>query len=89
MTCPSFEYLLVFYLYAAVSTVLLVTLNVRSAVLLDNTVNIIQVAQMTLSLIINIYATSIIALKAWCVSIHGIFGKHFVDRTLINDTMCA
>jgi hypothetical protein len=44
----------------------------------------IQLTHLALSLLINISATSLIALKAWCV--YGFFGKHFVNRTLIDGT---
>jgi hypothetical protein len=44
-----------------------------------------QLAHQTLSLLINIAATSIIALKAWCVCVYG----DFVDGALIDDTTRA
>jgi hypothetical protein len=47
--------------------------------------NITQVAHLTLSLLINISATSIIALKAWCVHIGRIFGKDFADFSLVDN----
>jgi hypothetical protein len=45
--------------------------------------------QLALSLLINIYATFIIALKAWCVHFDRILGKHLVDCALIDDPMRA
>ena len=40
-----------------------------------------------LSLLINIFATSIIALKAWCVHVHGVFRIQFLGCALIDDMM--
>jgi hypothetical protein len=59
----------------------------QSAGALSNTIDVAQVAHLALSLLINILATSIIALKAWCVRVDRVFRKHFVDRALINNTM--
>jgi hypothetical protein len=39
-----------------------------------NMMDFFQVAHLALSLLINISATSIIALKAWCVRVGGVFG---------------
>jgi hypothetical protein len=80
MACPSFEHRLVIYLSKVVMDVIQIMSNdpllINHLMLLDN---VITVTQLMLSLIINIYATSIIALKTWCVCVHGIFGKRFVD----------
>jgi hypothetical protein len=50
--------------------------------------DIAQVVPLTLSLFINIFATSIIARKAWYVRVHGVFGKYIVDCILVGDTTC-
>jgi hypothetical protein len=44
---------------------------------------------LALSLLINIYATSVIAFKAWCVHFDRVTGKYFTDCALIDNTMCA
>jgi hypothetical protein len=86
MTRLSFEHLLVIYL---------ITVVVRAMQVITNDdqfffpLVVTQVTHMTLSLIINIYATSIVALKAWCARVHRVFRKHFVDRGLIENTTCA
>jgi len=53
--------------------------------MLDGTV----LTHLVLSLSINIYATSIIALKAWCVHFDRVTGTHFTNCALIDDTMRA
>jgi hypothetical protein len=90
MACPSPEHPLVIYLIMVVVTTIQVIdsdvqLLYRLARIGANT----EVTQLALSLTINIYATSIIALKAWCVCFHGISGNNFVDRASIDDTTCA
>jgi hypothetical protein len=44
-----------------------------------------QLTHQSLSLFINIFATSLIALKAWCVCVDSVFGKQIVDYALIDD----
>jgi hypothetical protein len=79
VTCPSFEYILVIYLIIVVGGAIDIFFS-RGAVQVYITLNIIlslsQVAQVVLSLLINIFATSITALKAWCVRVRGVFAKH-------------
>ena len=58
--------------------------NTQSLIHLLWLLNITQVAHLAFSLSINIYATSVIALKAWCVHVDGVFEKHFVDFALID-----
>ena len=41
--------------------------------LMDNILKITQMATLTFSVLINIFATSIIALKAWCARAFGVF----------------
>jgi hypothetical protein len=79
VTCPSFEHILVIYLIIVVAGAIDIFFS-RGAVQVYITLNIIlsfsQVAQVVLSLLINIFATSITALKAWCVRVRGVFAKH-------------
>jgi hypothetical protein len=76
----SLEHLLVIYLSGIVmTTIQIITTDSLLFSRLVKPDNITIVIQVVFSLIINIYATSIIALKAWCVRVHGIFGNHFVD----------
>jgi hypothetical protein len=86
MTCPSFEHILVVYLMTVVVRAIMLTSKDTQLFQINN---ITQMAYLSLSLLINIYATSIIALKAWCVRVDDVFGKHLVDRALIDDTTCA
>jgi hypothetical protein len=80
MTCPSFEYTPVIYLMTvAVRAASLITKDgVPTQTLLSHMVKGTQLAYQTLSLLINIYATSIIALKAWCVCVDSVFGTHLL-----------
>jgi hypothetical protein len=52
---------------------------------LNHVVTGTQLTHQSLSLFINIFATSLIALKAWCVRVDGVFGKQIVDYALIDD----
>ena len=46
-----------------------------------------QIANLALSLLANISATSIMAVKAWCVpESMAMSFDHFVDNTLVDDT---
>jgi hypothetical protein len=83
MTCPSFEHNLAIYLMMVTATVirlLLVSKNEDNGIpfTVYHMIDIGQVAHLTLSLLTNIFATSIIALKTWCVRVYGGFGKYFV-----------
>ena len=75
MTCPFFEHIPVIYLM----TIVLRTIelfshgNTQRILFLINIINITQVAHLAFSLSINIYATSIIALKAWYVHVDSVF----------------
>jgi hypothetical protein len=91
MACPSFEHIVIYLITIAMRAIelSLVLKNIPLLLHLTRFTTITQVAHMGLSLIINIYATSIIALKAWCVRVHRVFRKHFVDRALIDNTTCA
>jgi hypothetical protein len=44
---------------------------------------------LALSLLINIYATSIIGLKAWCVHFNRVTGNPFTDCAMIDGSMHA
>jgi hypothetical protein len=50
-------------------------------------IDVTQVAHQTFSLLTNIFATSIIALKAWCVCVDCVFGNF--DFILIDDMLCT
>jgi len=79
MTCPSFEHFPVIYLMAvAVRAALLMPEdNVRMHnALLTRMVDVTQVAHQAFSLLTNMLATSIIALKAWCVYLASVLAKH-------------
>jgi uncharacterized protein YybS (DUF2232 family) len=93
MTCSSFEHNLVIYLMmVAASAIQILSLSKHEDkifIIATHIDTITQVAHLTLSLLINIFATSIIALKAWCVRIYGVVGKYFVDCALIDDAMCT
>ena len=75
MTCPSFEHNPVIYL----TTVVLRAIEqfsyekIQRINLLIDMMGITQVAHLAFS---NIHATSIIALKAWCVHADGVFEKN-------------
>jgi hypothetical protein len=77
MTCPSFEHNLVIYLMTVAERAIQLLLaskheNIPMETTLGHMINITQVAHLTLSLLINIFATSIITLKAWCVRVYGV-----------------
>jgi hypothetical protein len=67
MTCPSLEHIPVIYLMIVVLDVIesLGRGEARIDNLLNSISNAIELAYMSFSLLINISATSIIALKAW------------------------
>jgi hypothetical protein len=79
MTCPSFEHFPVIYLMAvAVRAALLIPENdvwMHNA-LLTRMMDVTQVAHQAFSLLTNMLATSIIALKAWCVYVDGVLASY-------------
>jgi hypothetical protein len=79
MTCPSFEHNLVIYLMTLVERAIQLSLaskheNIPMETTLGYMINITQVAHLGLSSLINIFATSIITLKAWYVRVYGALG---------------
>ena len=88
---PSLRHIPVIYLMMVAVTAVVripesgVNLPVRLINILADTL----LTHLALSLLINIYATSIITLKAWCVSSNRVIGKHFTDCALIDDTVHA
>ena len=87
MTCLSLEHFLVVYLITvALRVAIVISPDGPHHILFVTMIDGTQLTHMTLSLLINISATSIIALKAWCVRIYGAFEKHIVDCGLIDDT---
>jgi hypothetical protein len=86
MTCPSLEHDLVIYLMTIAGRAIQILFvfkleEVQNILIVSHMITITQVAHLTLSLLINIFATSIIALKAWCVH-SGVFGKYFLEVRL-------
>ena len=82
MICPPFEHILVIYLITATAGIIqFITYNltgqerVRFYFLIGRS----KAAFLTFSLLINISATSVIALKAWCAHFDRVLRKHFVD----------
>jgi hypothetical protein len=77
MTCP-FEHIPVLYLMTVVLRAIQLfsfSGEIQRIHFLIDIMSITQVAHLAFSLSINIYATSIIALKAWCVHVDGILEK--------------
>jgi hypothetical protein len=58
-----------------------------SAAFLARMLNDIILTHLALSLLINIYATSIITLKAWCVHFDRVTGKLYTHCALVDHTM--
>jgi hypothetical protein len=77
VTCPSFGHILVAYLITVTARVIeVISKDADSMYLhLENVIYVTQVAHIMLSLLVNIFATSIIAHKAWCVHVYGVFEK--------------
>lgn len=77
MARASFKHISVIYLMIVVlrSIELVAVGEGKTPNTLFNMMDIVQVAHLAFSLLINISATSIIALKAWCVRVDGVFGK--------------
>ena len=76
MTCPALEHIPVIYLTTVAVTAFDLTARSRgysSIYSIDTIINVAQVVFVTFSLIINCSTTFIIALKAWCVPIYGVF----------------
>ena len=76
-THPSLQHIPVIYLMTIVlrAIELFSHGDTQRIYFLINLLTITQVAHLAFSLLINIYATSVIALKAWCVHVNGIFEK--------------
>jgi hypothetical protein len=77
VTCSPFAYILVIYLTTvvlrAIEFKLIYTdISLQSFNRFTDAIGGTQVAHMAFSLLINIYATSVIALKAWCVIVGGL-----------------
>ena len=69
MTCPSFEYTPAIYLWM-VAVAIIYALELQRGNEIDSLnymLTGIQITNLSLSLLINIFATSIIGFKAWCV----------------------
>ena len=86
VTCP-FAYILAIYLTTVVlrAIELISDSSLQMLNRLIHMINATQVTQLTFSLLINIYATSVIALKAWCVIFGGVFKEYVVDFALMDD----
>jgi hypothetical protein len=81
MTYPSFQYILVAYLMMLTAWFITAIPNIRHPIytIFFAITGFMQTAHIALSLAVNIYATSIIAFKAWCVHVHVVFEKYFID----------
>jgi len=90
--CPYLEYILVIYLTTIVLRAIELSPDdntLQKYNRLIHTINATQVTHLTFSLLINIYATSVIALKAWCVIVGGVFKEYIVDFALMDDMTYA
>jgi hypothetical protein len=85
--CPSFEHIPVIYLTTVVLRAMLVTdkEGVHMSLDLGSMIECTHLTYQTLSLLINIFATSLIAFNAWCICVNGVFGKYLVVHALIDD----
>jgi hypothetical protein len=92
MACSS-EHNVVIYLVTVTSRIIQIFLIPKredpQLSLVNHILEITQVATLTFSLLINIFATSIIALKTWCVGVYGVIGKYFAQCALIDDATCV
>jgi hypothetical protein len=80
MTCPSSEYIPVIYLITVTARVIQVfSGNPQMFFMLIRIADITQLVQLMVSWFTNVFSTSIIALKAWCVRVGRVFEKHFDD----------
>jgi hypothetical protein len=84
VTCPSSEHIPVIYL----TTIVLRDFSIfhhwkstPSLIHLLSLLNIAQIAHLAFSLATNVCATSIIALKAWCVHVNAVFQKNSFTST--------
>ena len=83
MTCPS-EHLLVIYLMTVTAkAVQFYSKDLQMHYTLSRMLNITQFTHLAFSLLINISATFIIALKAWYVRVDGV-GKTFINCALLD-----
>ena len=87
MAHPSYEHIPVIYLTTVALTAIVLSLQVggRTPVFLSSMLDGTQIVHLMLSLFINIFATSIIALKAWCVCVDRVIGElrlQLVDNTM-------
>jgi hypothetical protein len=75
MTYPSFQYILVIYLMIIMVRVieLIASAGGKNRDTVINILDITQSVHLAFSLLINIFATSIIGLKAWCVRVDRVF----------------
>jgi hypothetical protein len=92
MARPSVRHIPVVYLTAigAVAAVFIIQASARlTPTFLIRMVNGTILAHLALSLLINIYATSLIALKAWCVHFDRVTGTHSTYCALVDNTMRA
>jgi hypothetical protein len=91
MARPSIQHIPVVYLTAigAVAAVFITQVTRLTPTFLIRMVNGTILAHLALSLLINIYATSLIAFKAWCVHFDRVTGTHSTYCVLVDDTMCA
>jgi hypothetical protein len=88
MSRPPLQHIPVMYLMGVAVAVIMIIQETRDqfSLVLNAVVAGTMYIHLALSLLINIYATSIIALKAWCVHVTK---KHFINYALIDDTMHA
>ena len=87
VTCPPFGLNPVLYLVTIVARAIDLISKGEMYRTLCHRIIITKVAQAMFSVLINISATSIIALKAWCVRVHGVFWN-FLDYALVDDMAC-
>jgi hypothetical protein len=89
VACPYIQHIPGIYLtmVAATAIMLIQQTSAQSAVFITSVVNDTILAHFALSLLINIYATSLIALKAWCVCFNRITGKFSTYCPFVDDTM--
>jgi hypothetical protein len=80
MACTSFKHVLVMYLMMFVATAIMMSNGTIVNSFFYQVIVFTQMTYLMLSLLINIYAMSIIALKAWCVRVHGVFGKKSLTK---------
>jgi len=92
MARPSLQHIPVIYLMGVAVMAIVVIPETRTRFSPGLIIRMLEGTVMThlgLSLLINIYATSIIALKAWCVHFDRVTGKLPTYCALVDDTMRA